>query len=40
MANYVKVDADPFTSESSLDVDPGEDDDSPNIFQLRAQVDF
>jgi len=40
MANYVRVDADPFTTEHSLDVDPGEDDDSPNIFQLRAQVDF
>ena len=40
MANYVHVDADPFTTERTLDVDPNEDDDSPNIFQLRAQIDF
>lgn len=40
MANYVHVDADPFTTESSLDVDPGEDDDSPHILQVRAQIDF
>jgi len=40
MANYVRVDADPFTTEGSLNVDPGEDDDSPNIFQVRAQIDF
>lgn len=43
MANYVHVDADPFTRENDNVVDaaePGEDDDSPNIFQLRAQIDF
>ncbi len=40
MANYVRADADPFTEETSLDVDPTEDDDTLNIFQLRAQIDF
>ena len=40
MANYIYADADPFTTESTLDVDPNEDDDNPNIFQLRAQIDF
>ena len=40
MDNYERADSDPFTKESSLDVDPGEDDDTLNIFQVRAQIDF
>ncbi len=40
MANYVRADADPFTQEASLDVSPSEDDDTLDIFQVRAQIDF
>ncbi|MGD2074678.1 MAG: OprO/OprP family phosphate-selective porin [Gammaproteobacteria bacterium] len=41
MANYVMADADPFTQEAGLDVDPpNADDDSPDVFQVRAQIDF
>jgi len=38
MANYVHVDADPVREGLVV---PGEyDDDSPNIYQVRAQIDF
>ncbi len=40
MANYVMVDADPVTQESGLNIAAGEDEDEPDIFQLRAQIDF
>jgi len=38
MANYVMVDADPVRS--GLVVPSEYDDDSPDIFQVRAQIDF
>ena len=38
MANYVMADADPVRSGLVV---PGQyDDDSPDIFQVRAQIDF
>lgn len=40
MANYVMIDADPVSREDTLDIAAGEDQDEPNIFQLRAQIDF
>jgi len=41
MANYVRADADPFSMEDqSFDAPEGEDDETTNIFQLRAQIDF
>jgi phosphate-selective porin OprO/OprP len=40
MANYIHANADPFTQEASLNVAPNQNDDSPDIFQVRAQIDF
>jgi phosphate-selective porin OprO/OprP len=36
MANYVMADADKV----SADIDPNQEDDSPDVFQVRAQIDF
>ena len=38
MANYIRANADPVNAD--IQDSQGQDDDEPNIFQIRAQIDF